>query len=61
MDILRPNVIDINGRNYRRLAWSLGQTEEPHRNEVEDKVDLGRFAPTDCRLKDCFSGSIRHF
>lgn len=60
MDILRPNVIEINGRRYRRLIWSSGQTDEPYRDKIEEKVDPGGIVPTDCRFKGCYS-LFRHF
>lgn len=61
MDILRPNVIDINGRHYRRLFWPSSQADERNRDKPEEKVDSGRMEPTDCRLKDYVLTFLRHF
>ena len=41
MDILRPNVIEINGRRYRRLIWSSGQTDEQYHDKLEENVESG--------------------
>lgn len=61
MDFLRPNVIEINGRRYRRLIWPSSQADEPVGNKVEEKFDLGRFVLIDCKLLNCFSFSSAIF
>jgi len=55
MDILRPNVIDINGRHYRRLVWPSRQVDEQDLTKTGENIDSGRFVLPDCRLKDVFS------
>lgn len=41
MDILRPTVIEIDGRCYRRLEWSTARKDHAVQTKVEEKVQQG--------------------
>ena len=41
MDILRPNVIEIDGRCYRRLEWCAARKDDTVQAKVEEKVERG--------------------